>query len=131
MKTKIEEERNKLYKTITKNGINSAKTIKMSKDLNNLIVQYYSEFAEELYIQEQVAKKECKKTYEDLYEQYLIAKTKLKELYIQNKKFPTVEEWNRYAKKYNYLNNVTMEYISKQSWHDLRYIISNSCKEKS
>ena len=36
------------------------------------------------------------------------------------KKFPNVEEWNKYAKENNLLSHVSMEYISKLNWKYLK-----------
>ena len=34
--------------------------------------------------------------------------------------FPTIEEWNHYAKENDLLNSESLKYISDRSWHDLR-----------
>ena len=35
-------------------------------------------------------------------------------------RFPTIKEWNYYAKENNLLNSESLKYISGNSWHDLR-----------
>lgn len=34
--------------------------------------------------------------------------------------FPTIAEWNKYAKEHGYLNHISLQFITKLNWHKLR-----------
>lgn len=46
--------------------------------------------------------------------------SELKDITKELKKFPTVKEWNKYAKENNFLCHLSLEYISKLDWNYLQ-----------
>ena len=44
----------------------------------------------------------------------------LKNMTQQLERFPTVREWNNYARENNYLCHISLEYISKLDWNYLQ-----------
>ena len=90
--------RQKLYKAIDKYGINSKEVAaisnKIDKELNKL--------------------DERKRNFEgnnETKEYYDKSIEKLKRITIDYGDFPTVEEWNYYAKENNLLSSISIEYI--------------------
>lgn len=53
-------------------------------------------------------------------EWYKISYSTLKKITNDFKKFPSVEEWNYYAKENELLSHASMEYISALNWNNLR-----------
>lgn len=105
---KIKKTRKKLNISIEKNGIDSEQTEKLSKEMNDLINQYY-EMKKVYYPSNSTMKENYERSYKEL-----------KQLTKRLNKFPTVEKWNNYAKENNYLSNVSLEYISEIKWNYLR-----------
>lgn len=111
-KSIIKEIRNlriRLNKTIEKKGINSDEVRKLSDKMDELINEYEKnvkivEFPEN----------------SNMIEWYKRSYTELKKITYNFKKFPSVQEWNLYAKNNNLLNNVSLEYISKLNWNYLK-----------
>ena len=95
---KIRSLRNKLHKSIKKNGLNSEET-KYPEDSEMLL--YFN------------------MSYEAL-----------KVMTLQLEKFPTVNEWNKYAKENNYLSHLSLEYISKLDWNYLQVKIEREINFK-
>lgn len=106
---KIRSLRNKLHKSIDKNGLNSSETRKISDQMDKLIQEYYKSIKETEYPE-----------YSEIYLCYKKAYEALKSVTQQLQRFPTVQEWNEFAKNNNYLNNVSLEYISKLNWKYLK-----------
>lgn len=101
--------RKQLEKSIKQNGLNSKITMELSDNFNNLINQYYEQ------------NKEIKfPTNSKMNYFYKIAYEKLKEITENNKKFPTVKQWNRLAMENNLLSNISLEYISNLDWNYLQ-----------
>jgi len=106
---KIRSLRNKLHKSIQKNGLNSEETRKISSDIDILINEYYDSIEQTKYPKDSEMIEYFNKSYEAL-----------KNMTKQLKKFPTVKEWNKYAKENNYLLHLPLEYISKLDWNYLQ-----------
>ncbi len=106
---KIRNLRNKLHKSIQKNGLNSETTRKISDEMDTLINEYYNN----------VEKTEYPKDSE-MIEYYNKSYNALKDITKELKKFPTVKEWSQYAKENNYLCHLSLEYISKLDWNYLQ-----------
>lgn len=53
----------------------------------------------------------------ECYQKSYIALKKITEDF---KKFPSVAEWNFYAKQNDLLSHVSLEYVSKLNWKDLK-----------
>lgn len=104
---KIDRLREKMYKSIEENGLDSEETRKLSLKIDELINVYYKE--NKKYPEDNTMLKEYKKACEKL---ILVTR--------EFGEFPKVDAWNQYAKKYGYLSSVSIEYISGLNWHKLR-----------
>lgn len=102
----------KLDKSIEMYGLHSEKTKKISKRYNELVNLYYQK--EKQYHKDSV-----------IHENYLKSIKCLRKITKNFVKFPTIKEWNYYAKKNNLLNSESLKYISGSSWHSLRNRISS------
>ncbi len=96
----MEKLRISLHAEIEKSGIDAVKTLKISEELDELIKTYYKK--EISNIQNNV-----------MYMEYKIAYNQIKKMVKEKGKFPTIKEWNEIAKKDIYLNNKSIEYISR------------------
>ena len=106
---KISSLRNKLHKSIEKTGLNSEQTRKISIEIDELVKEYYDSIRETEYPE-----------YSDMYLYYKKSYEALKSVTRQLTKFPTVPEWNKFAKTNGYLGHVPLEYISKLNWKYLK-----------
>lgn len=106
---KIKSERQRLQKTINKYGMKSKETRIVSDEMDKLIQEYYESTKVMEYPPES-----------EILENYKISYRNLKEITSENKRFPTIENWNKYAKTNKCLNHITMQYISKLDWNYLR-----------
>ena len=106
---KIRSLRNKLHKLIKKNGLNSEETRKISDEIDILINEYYNSIEETKYPEDS-----------EMLEYFNMSYEALKVMTLQLEKFPTVNEWNKYAKENNYLSHLSLEYISKLDWNYLQ-----------
>lgn len=106
---KIRSLRNKLHKSIKKNGLDSNETRKISDEMDKLINEYYDNIQRISYS----ADSEMKLYYEYSYKQLKIVTQQLE-------RFPSVQEWNKFAKENVLLSSMSMQYISKLNWNYLR-----------
>lgn len=106
---KIKKLRTKLEKAIGEKGLNSTEVRKFSDEMDELLNEY----------EESVKIADFPKDSEML-ECYKISYEKLKKITSDFKKFPTVAEWNQYAKENDLLSNSSLEYISKLNWKYLK-----------
>lgn len=106
---KIRSLRNKLHKSIKKNGLDSDETRKISDEMDKLINEYYDNIQRISYS----ADSEMKLYYEYSYKQLKIVTQQLE-------RFPSVQEWNKFAKEKVLLSSMSMQYISKLNWNYLR-----------
>lgn len=106
---RIKSLRNKLHKSIKKNGLDSDKTRKISDEIDVLINEYYNNIQQIKY----PAGSEMKIYYEYSYKQLKIVTQQLE-------RFPSVQEWNKFAKENVLLSSMSMQYISKLNWNYLR-----------
>lgn len=107
MKDRFEKLREKLDDAIDKYGLNSSKTIKLSNRFNELINFYYKN-------EVQFSKDSI------LYIKYIESIKMLKKITLNFSKFPTIEEWNKYAKEKDLLCSESLKYITGINWHNLR-----------
>lgn len=103
----FEELREKLYITIEQYGLNSDKTRKISDKFDKLINAYYKN--EVQYSEDSI-----------IYIKYIESIKAIKKITKDFSKFPTVEEWNMYAKQSNLLCSESLKYITGLNWHYLR-----------
>lgn len=106
---KISSLRKKLNKSIEKYGLNSSETKEISEQIDELIKEYYDSIKIVEYPK-----------YSNMLIYYKKAYEALKSTTIQLEKFPTVSEWNKFAKENNYLSHISLEYISKLNWNYLK-----------
>lgn len=111
MNKDIEKVRQELYEAINKYGLQSEKTINISKKID----KYANECLKNTIKKED---NEMKKAYLDTY-------MELKKIKIQTGKFPKVREWNKYAQKNTFLNSESIKYINGQNWKQLKQKIES------
>lgn len=106
---RIKSLRNKLHKSIKKYGVNAEETRKISDEMDKLINEYYDNIQRISYPTDS----EMKVYYEQSYKQLKIVTQQLES-------FPSVQEWNKFAKENCLLSSMSMQYISKLNWNYLR-----------
>lgn len=106
---KISSLRNKLHKSIDKTGLDSSETREISSKIDVLIKEYYDSIKEVEYPK-----------FSDMYLYYKKSYKALKIVTQQLRRFPSVQEWNKFAKENNYLSHISLEYISKLNWKYLQ-----------
>ena len=88
----IKNLKNKMYQYIEKYGLTSNKTVNASQQLDKELNKYYSENSSMIYF--------YKQSIDGLLKYYNI-----------HASFPSITEWNSYAKKENYLSHESIQYI--------------------
>ena len=106
---KIKGIQKNLNKSISKYGINSEETRKFSDEIDEKINEYYKSIEQIQYPKNSIINIAKNKSYQAL-----------KEDIIENKKFPTVKQWNKLAEEKGYLSHIALEYIMKTNWNNLR-----------
>lgn len=106
---KIKKLRIKLEKAIDDEGLNSNEVRELSDKMNELINEY----------EESIKTVEYPKNNE-IFECYKKSYSALKKITADFKRFPSVEEWNQYAKNNDLLSHISLEYISELNWNYLR-----------
>lgn len=109
LQDKIIEKRDILHYALNEYGLNHEVTRKASDEIDKLINKYYSKKHDKEY-----------PTNSDMYEEYRKSYEQLKQMSIQLQRFPSIEEWNKYAKENDYRNSECIKYISGLTWHELR-----------
>lgn len=111
--SEIEQLRNKLHEAIDKYGINAEETRKISVEMDKLLNNRgYNE-------------KNL------MYNKYLESMFELRKITKLFAKFPSVDEWNKYAKENLLLNSESIKYISGLNWHKLKDRIKNDLNKKN
>jgi len=103
---KIRSLQRKIDASIAKNGLSDIKTVELSLEIDELINNYYK----------QTKVREYPKSSPILY-YYNVSYSRLKDLTRERKKFPTVQEWNSYAKGNRLLSTESIKYIAMQEWN--------------
>lgn len=104
---KIEKLRKKLHDVIEKEGINSEEVAKISKELDEVINEFNK-------------KQQVFSNDNDMKSAYDKSIIKLKQITIDFGSFPSVQEWDHFAKDNNLLSSESIKYISRLNWHELR-----------
>lgn len=110
--SEIEHLRNKLHEAIDKHGINAEETRKISVEMDKLL---------------------NKRGYNEknlMYNKYLESMFELRKISKIFNEFPSVDEWNKYAKEKYLLNSESLKYISGLNWHKLKDKIKKEMKIK-
>lgn len=110
--SKIEQLRNKLHESIDKYGINAEKTRKISVEIDKML-------NERGYNESNL-----------IYNKYLESMFELRKISKIFGKFPTIDEWNKYAKENMLLNSESIKYISGLNWHKLKDRIKKDLNKK-
>lgn len=105
---RIKTTRKLLDKNVEKYGLNSNETREISNKMDNLIKEYYDSIKTVEY-----------PDFADMFLYYKKSYEMLKNVTLQLKKFPSVQEWNKFAKENNCLSHISLEYISKLDWNYL------------
>lgn len=108
----IEELRKKLHEAIEEYGINSKEVYKLSIEMDKLL---------------------NKRGYDDknlMYNKYLESMFELRKISKIFNEFPSVDEWNKYAKEKYLLNSESLKYINGLNWHKLKDKIKKEMKIK-
>ena len=106
---RIKKLRIRLEETIEEKGLNSNEVRELSDKMDELINEYEQSIKIVEYPSNSLMLKGYEKSYSEL--------KKITEVF---KKFPSVEEWNYYAKENDLLSHVSIEYISKLNWNYLK-----------
>lgn len=112
----FERLRKKLHESMEKNGLNSEKTKKISERFDKMVNNYYKN--EKQYSEDSI-----------IHIKYIESIKRLKRITKDFVKFPSVQEWNHYAKEKDLLCSESLKYISGNNWHDLRNRILSESKE--
>lgn len=110
--SEIEELRQKLHRAIEEYGLDSEETRKISVEMDKLL---------------------NKRGYNEknlMYNKYLESMFELRKITNLFAKFPTIDEWNKYAKDNLLLNSESIKYISGLDWNKLRDRIKKDLNKK-
>lgn len=107
MYNRFEKLRKLLDREIEKNGLNSKKTEMLSEKFNKILNNYYQK--ERKFKEDNILK-----------EKYKLSLERLEKKAKKSKKFPSIEDWNKYAKENDLLSSESIKYISGINWHELR-----------
>lgn len=110
---------NKMNKNIEKYGLSDKKTVELSEKIDEYINYYFTTIKEREY-----------PAGSEMFLYYRMSYDKLKELTKEKEKFPSVEEWNKYAKENYLLSTESMKYISMLDWNYLRAKINREINLK-
>lgn len=100
--SEIEKLRQKLHRTIEEYGLNSEEVYKISIEMDKLL---------------------NKRGYNEknlMYNKYLESMFELRKISKIFGEFPTISEWNKYAKENYLLNSESIKYMSGLDWNRLR-----------
>lgn len=116
---KIERLRETLHDNISKYGIDSEETRKVSLQLDKLINKHYK-----------IENNDKFPAWSEMYNEYLVSYAILKRLTREFGEFPTVLAWNKYAKEYGHLSYACMQYISGLDWNKLRTKVKSEINQE-
>lgn len=109
----------KLDESVQKNGLSHKRTVQLSREIDDLINEYYNSIEIRVYPAKSVIPYYYKVSYNRL--QYLT---------YEKNRFPTVAEWNAYAKENRLLSSESMKYISKLNWDYLEIKVNRELNMK-
>lgn len=106
---KIKKVRVRLEECIKQNGLSSSKTRELSDEIDALLNEYEKSIDTVKYSEDSKMEIWYKESY-----------LAIKKITRDFNKFPSIVEWNYYAKENNLLSNISVEYISRLNWNYLR-----------
>lgn len=115
----IRDLQSKLNNELQQDSLHDGKTIKLSNEIDKLINHYYSLSSGVIKFP---TNSKMNLFFEESYRE-LIKITK------ENKKFPELEEWNKYAKENNLLSTESMKYIIGVEWKYIRLKVNKEIKK--
>ncbi len=107
--SEIRKTQKKLNDSIIKNGLNSNKTRGISLKVDELINEYYESIKTRQYSTTSIIGN-C----------YEVSYRELKFMTLDNNKFPSVQEWNEYAKQNCLLSAAAIQYVNMLDWNYVR-----------
>ena len=107
MNSRLEKLRKKLVKAVEVYWVNSKETKKISKKFDELVSEFYKK--EKQYPTESI-----------IHIKYLETIEELKKVTRDFSEYPTIKEWNKYAKTKNLLCSESLKYVTGINWHELR-----------
>lgn len=107
MSNRFEKLRKKLDKAVEVYGVNSKEAKKISQKFDELVSEFYKK--EKQYPTESI-----------IYIKYLETIEELTKITRDFSEYPTIEEWNKYAKDKKLLCSESLKYITGINWHKLR-----------
>lgn len=116
---KIKTLQRRLDTNIKKHGLSHEKTIELSKEIDEYISYYYK-----------MAKERDYPKGSEMFLYYRISYDELKEFTKENGKFPSAEEWNKYAMENNLLSSESIKYVSMLDWTYLRVKVNREINIK-
>lgn len=117
--SEIRKLQKKLNKSILRNGLDSNETKEISSKIDELINEYYQSLEIRKYPSTSIIG--C---------YYEMSYMRLKMMTIENEKFPSIEEWNRYAKENNLLSATAIQYVNMLDWNYVRAKIEREINTK-
>lgn len=118
LSNEIRDLQNKLNSGIQNHKLDNLNAIEISNKIDKLLNDYY---LISMYGIKFPSNSNMKKYYELSYKELI-------KLTIKNNKFPTLEEWNKFAKENNLLSSESMKYISTLEWKYLRLKVNKQIK---
>ena len=101
--------RKRLDTVVIKYGLHSIETRKISDEIDIKINEYYKSIEQVKYPKNSNMNEYKEKSYQ-----------KIKEIVLNTKKFPTVKQWDKIAKEEGFLSHISLEYMMKTNWNNLR-----------
>ncbi len=118
LSNEIRDLQNKLNSGIQNDKLDNLKAIELSNKIDKLVNDYY---LVSMYGRKFPANSNMKKYYELSYKE-------LVKLTMQNNKFPSLEEWNKYAKENNLLSSESIKCISMLEWKYLKLKVNKQIR---
>ena len=118
LSNEIRDLQNKLNSGIQNHKLDNLNAIEISNKIDKVLNDYY---LISMYGRKFPSNSNMKKYYELSYKELI-------KLTIKNNKFPTLEEWNKFAKENNLLSSESMKYISTLEWKYLRLKVNKQIK---
>lgn len=110
----------KLNDSVKRYGLHDHRTVELSEKIDTYMNYYFKCIVDTIKYPDGSA----------MYFYYQVSYDKLKEYTIENKHFPTSEEWNAIAKQENYLCSESIKYISKLDWKYLKIKVNREINMK-
>lgn len=116
----IRDLQNELNSGVEKNKLCNRNIVELSNEIDKLINHYYSL---SLQIKSFPINSKMKLFYKESYKELI-------EMTRRNRKFPELEEWNKYAKENNLLSTESMKYIIGLEWKYIRLKVNKEINKK-